>query len=110
VLARLARGARIVICGAISQYNAEDGMRGPKNYMMLLVRRAKMQGFVVFDFASRYAEAAREMAGWRAEGKLKTREEVVDGGVAAFPQTLLKLFRGENTGKLVLKVADEDAA
>jgi NADPH-dependent curcumin reductase CurA len=105
VLARLARGARIVICGAVSQYNATDGMRGPKNYMMLLVRRAKMEGFLVFDYASRYGEAVGEMAGWIAEGKLKTREQVVEGGVDAFPEALLKLFRGENTGKLVLQVA-----
>jgi NADPH-dependent curcumin reductase CurA len=105
-LARLARHARVVLCGAVSQYNAENGMRGPSNYMMLLVQRARMEGFLVFDYVSRYADAAREMAGWRAEGKLKTREEVVDGGIDAFPETLLRLFRGENTGKLVLKVAD----
>jgi NADPH-dependent curcumin reductase CurA len=107
VLARLAHGARVVICGAISQYNAEGGMRGPKNYMMLLVRRARMQGFLVFDYAARYEEAAREMAQWRAEGKLKTREDVVEGGIEAFPDTLLKLFKGENTGKLVLQVAED---
>ena len=70
VLARLARHARIAICGAVSQYN-ESTMRGPSNYMALLVRRARMEGFVVFDYAARYAEAAREMAGWMAEGKLK---------------------------------------
>jgi NADPH-dependent curcumin reductase CurA len=107
VLARLARGARIVICGAISQYNAEGGkMRGPSNYMMLLVRRARMQGFVVFDYADRYGEAVGEMAGWRADGTLKTREDVVEGGIDDFVDTLLKLFRGENLGKLVLKLAD----
>ena len=107
VLARLARGARIIICGAISQYNAEGGkMRGPSNYMMLLVRRARMQGFVVFDYADRYGEAVTEMAGWRGEGKLKTREDVVEGGVDDFVDTLLKLFRGENLGKLVLKLGD----
>jgi NADPH-dependent curcumin reductase CurA len=104
-LARLAHGARVVICGAISQYNAEDGMRGPKNYMMLLVRRARMQGFLVFDYAAKYGEALREMGQWRAEGKLTTREEVADGGIDAFPDTLNKLFAGENTGKLVLAVA-----
>jgi NADPH-dependent curcumin reductase CurA len=108
VLARLARGARIVICGAVSQYNATDGMRGPKNYMMLLVRRAKMEGFLVFDYASRYGEAVGEMAGWIAEGKLKTREQVVEGGVDTFPDALLKLFRGENIGKLVLQVAAQN--
>jgi NADPH-dependent curcumin reductase CurA len=104
-LARLARHARIVICGAISQYNAEGGFTGPKNYMSLLVNRARMEGFVVFDYADRYMAAAMEMAGWMAEGKLKSREDVVEG-FENFPETLLKLFRGENIGKLVLKVAN----
>jgi NADPH-dependent curcumin reductase CurA len=103
-LGRLARGARVVICGAVSQYN-ESSMTGPSNYMALLVRRARMEGFVVFDYASRYPEGAREMGGWMAEGKLKSVEDVVDG-IETFPETLLKLFRGENHGKLVLKVAD----
>jgi NADPH-dependent curcumin reductase len=105
VLVRLAHGARVVICGAISQYN-EAEMRGPKNYMMLLVRRARMQGFLVFDFAPRYPEAVAEMAKWRDEGKLKTREEIVEGDVETFPDALAKLFRGENTGKLVLQIAN----
>jgi NADPH-dependent curcumin reductase len=59
---------------------------------------------VVFDYADRYAEAAREMAGWMAEGKLKGNEDVV-AGIETFPETLQKLFRGENTGKLILEVA-----
>jgi NADPH-dependent curcumin reductase CurA len=104
VLTQLAMHARIVICGAISQYN-EAKMKGPSNYMSLLVYRASMTGMVVFDYASRYAEAAREMAGWMAAGKLKTREDIVEG-LETFPETLLKLFKGENTGKLVLKIAD----
>ena len=104
VLTQLAMHARIVICGAISQYN-EAKMKGPSNYMSLLVNRAMMKGMVVFDYASRYGEAAREMAGWMATGQLKTREDVVEG-LETFPETLLKLFKGENTGKLVLKVAD----
>jgi NADPH-dependent curcumin reductase len=103
VLARLARGARVAICGAVSQYN-NPVMRGPSNYMSLLVNRATMQGFLVFDYANRYGDAAREMGGWMAEGKLKSREDVVEG-LDTFPETLLKLFKGENTGKLVLKVA-----
>jgi NADPH-dependent curcumin reductase CurA len=103
-LARLAMHARIVICGAISQYNATDAVKGPANYLSLLVNRASMTGMVVFDWADRYAEAAREMAGWIAAGKLKAKEDVVEGGVDAFPETLLKLFKGENFGKLVLKV------
>jgi NADPH-dependent curcumin reductase CurA len=101
-LARLALHARIVICGAISQYNATEPVKGPSNYLSLLVNRASMTGMVVFDYADRYGEAAREMAAWMAAGKLKAREDVVEGGVDAFPETLLKLFKGENTGKLVL--------
>jgi NADPH-dependent curcumin reductase CurA len=104
-LTQLARHARVVICGAISQYNSTTGVKGPANYMSLLVNRASMIGMVVFDYADRYAEAAREMAGWMAAGKLKHREHIVSG-LETFPEALLKLFRGENFGKLVLKVAD----
>jgi NADPH-dependent curcumin reductase CurA len=104
-LARLARGARVVICGAISQYNATDGMRGPSNYMSLLVNRATMTGFLVFDFAERYAEAMQEMASWLAAGELRSFEDIATGGVAKFPDTLLRLFRGENTGKQVLEIS-----
>jgi NADPH-dependent curcumin reductase CurA len=104
-LARLAMHARIVICGAISQYNNTQPIKGPSNYMSLLVNRASMTGMVVFDYAARYGEAAREMAGWIAQGKLKHREDIVAGGIDAFPDTLLRLFRGENLGKLVLEVA-----
>ena len=105
VLTQITRGARIAICGAISQYNSTTGMKGPSNYMSLLVNRARMEGFLVFDFAARYGEAAREMAGWMAQGKLKSREDVVLG-LETFPETFLKLFKGENFGKLVLKVAE----
>jgi NADPH-dependent curcumin reductase CurA len=108
VLTRLARGARIVICGAVSQYNATEGVRGPSNYLSLLVARASMTGMVVFDYASRYGEAARELAGWMQEGRLISREDIVDGGVSAFPETLLKLFTGENVGKLVLRVEGDE--
>lgn len=104
-LANITRKARIVLCGAISQYNAtRESLTGPRNYMQLLVNRARMEGFVVFDYAARYGEAARTMAGWLAEGKLKAREDIVEG-IENFPEALLKLFRGENMGKLVLKVA-----
>jgi len=106
VLARLARGARIVICGAISQYNNTTAVQGPKNYLSLLVNRARMQGMVVFDYADRYPVAIAEMAGYLKDGRMKSREDVVRGGVAAFPDTLNRLFTGQNFGKLVLQVAD----
>ncbi|HUL96823.1 MAG TPA: NADP-dependent oxidoreductase [Usitatibacter sp.] len=101
-LARIALHARIVICGAISQYNNTAPPKGPANYLSLLVNRASMTGMVVFDYASRYGEAARDMAQWIKEGKLAAKEDVVQGGIDAFPETLLKLFKGENFGKLVL--------
>ena len=104
-LSQLARGARVLICGAISQYNNTTPIKGPSNYLSLLVNRATMKGFLVFDYASRYGEAAREMAGWYAAGKLKTREDIAEG-FENFPEVFLKLFKGENTGKLMLKVAD----
>ena len=101
-LARLAMHARIVICGAISQYCSTEPVKGPANYLSLLVNRASMTGMVVFDYADRYSEAGREMAQWIAQGKLVAKEDVVAGGIDAFPETLLRLFKGENFGKLVL--------
>jgi NADPH-dependent curcumin reductase CurA len=106
VLARLARRARVVICGAISQYN-ESRPRGPANYMQLLVQRASMTGFLVFDFMDRYPEARAEMAQWLKSGDLKSREDVVAGDVRDFPEVFLRLFRGENIGKLVLQLRKE---
>jgi NADPH-dependent curcumin reductase len=103
-LARLRRGARVVICGAISQYNAQGRPVGPANYMSLLVNRARMEGFVVFDYTDRYPEAVGELTRWLREGRLQSRHDVVRGGVADFPETLLRLFRGDNTGKLVLQI------
>ncbi|MCA1664353.1 MAG: NADP-dependent oxidoreductase [Myxococcales bacterium] len=102
-LGQLRRRARVVICGAVSQYNNAGGFVGPKNYMSLLVNRARMEGFVVFDFAARYAEAAMKIAGWHNAGKLKAREDIAEG-IEQFPEALGKLFRGENFGKLVLKI------
>ncbi|RRV05687.1 NADP-dependent oxidoreductase [Pseudomonas sp. v388] len=103
VLSRLALHARVVICGAISQYNNTTPVKGPANYLSLLVNRARMEGFVVLDHASRFAEAGREMAGWIAEGKLQSKEDIVEG-LETFPETLQRLFTGENFGKLILKV------
>jgi NADPH-dependent curcumin reductase CurA len=103
VLTRIRMKARIIICGAISQYNNTTPMQGPKNYMSLLVNRARMEGMVVFDWAARYGEAVQQMAQWMAEGRLKSREDIVQG-IETFPETLLKLFNGENFGKLILQV------
>ena len=104
-LTRLGRGARVAICGAISQYNNTEAMAGPSNYMSLLVNRASMTGFLVFDFAERYGEAIAEMAGWAADGRLRNVEHTVRGRLEDFPEMLGRLFHGENTGKLVLELA-----
>jgi NADPH-dependent curcumin reductase CurA len=103
-LARLARNAHVVICGAISQYNATEPVAGPSNYLSLLVNHASMTGFVISDYLSQYADGLREMAGWYAEGKLSSREDFATG-LENFHEALLRLFSGENTGKLVLEVA-----
>ena len=106
VLTRINKKARIIICGAISQYNNTTPVQGPKNYLSLLVNRARMEGIVVFDYADRYPQAIAEMAAYLKDGRMVSREDVVEGGIAAFPGTLGMLFSGENFGKLVLKVAD----
>jgi NADPH-dependent curcumin reductase CurA len=103
-LAHLAMKGRIVVCGAISQYNNTTPIKGPSNYLSLLINRGRMEGMVVMDYAGRFGHAVRDMAKWMAEGKLKSREDVAEG-LETFPETLLKLFSGENFGKLVLRVA-----
>jgi NADPH-dependent curcumin reductase len=105
VLTRINKRARIVICGAISQYNNTTPVKGPANYLSLLVNRARMEGIVVFDWAHRYGEAVRDISQWMREGKFKSREDIVEG-LDKFPSALNMLFSGGNFGKLVLKLAD----
>jgi NADPH-dependent curcumin reductase len=104
VLARIGRGARIIICGAISQYNNTAPIQGPKNYLSLLVNRARMEGMVVFDYADRFPVAVAELARYLKDGRMKSREDVAQG-LETFPETLRKLFTGQNFGKLVLQVS-----
>ena len=104
-LARLRMHARIVICGAISQYNNTGAINGPKNYLSLLVNRATMQGMVVMDYAPKYKEAAQNMGMWMMQGKLKSREDIYEG-IENFYETFQRLFTGEKKGKLVLKVLE----
>jgi NADPH-dependent curcumin reductase CurA len=104
-LTRLARGARVVICGAISQYNSTDAVTGPSNYIALLVSRASMTGFLVFDYASRYAEATAELSDWLMAGRLRSVEDTTPGDIGSFPTTFARLFSGQNTGKLVLELS-----
>jgi len=103
VLTQLARGARIVLSGGVSQY-APDQVRGPANYLSLIGARASMIGFLTPDYAERYPEARAELAGWLRDGRLVSREQLLEGGVRAFPDALPKLFSGQNIGKLLLAV------
>ena len=104
-LARINMKARIVICGAISQYNNTTPVKGPSNYLSLLVNRATMTGIVVFDYQDRYMEGAMQMGQWIAEGKLKTKEHI-EQGIENFPEVLMQLFTGNKMGKLILQVND----
>jgi NADPH-dependent curcumin reductase len=106
-LARLAHGARVVLCGAISQYNnlGERTPVGPKNYFNLIMQGARMEGFLVFHFLARYPEAIAEMSKWYAEGKLKNQVDLQQGLENA-PKTIIRLFTGANTGKQLLKLGD----
>ena len=109
VLPQMRRHGRIAICGAISQYNNTEAVEGPSNYMSLLVSRARMEGFVVFDYTQQFGAAMQEMAGWMAAGQLHSKEHI-EKGIENFPDVLLKLFDGGNFGKLILQVADSDSA
>jgi NADPH-dependent curcumin reductase len=106
-LRRLARGARVVLSGAISQYNAQVPPTGPSNYMQLLVARASMTGFVTFDYEDRYPEGISQLAEWLKSGELRAREDIVHGDIDQFPDVLLRLFEGGNTGKLILALREE---
>jgi NADPH-dependent curcumin reductase CurA len=108
VLTRIRMKARIIICGAISQYNNTAPVKGPSNYLSLLVNRARMEGIVVFDYADRYGVAVAEMAQWMRAGSFKSREDIVQG-LDQFPEALRMLFEGRNFGKLVLQVGPEPA-
>ncbi len=104
-LTKIRMHARIVICGAISQYNNKSAVKGPSNYLSLLVNRGIMQGMVVMDYAKDYGMAAAAMGKWLAEGKLKTMEDVYEG-IENFYETFTRLFTGDKMGKLVLKVIE----
>ena len=102
-LAKLRMNARIVICGAISQYNNTSRTKGPTNYLSLLVNRATMSGMVVFDYKNDYPMAINQISEWFSEGKLKSNESIFDG-IDNFYEIFLKLFNGNKRGKLILKI------
>ena len=104
-LARLAMRGRIVLCGGISAYDAAEPPPGPKNYLNLVSKRGRMEGFLVFDYQPRAKEAIEALAGWVNEGKLKHRVDV-QHGLENAPATLRRLFEGKNEGKQLLRVAE----
>jgi NADPH-dependent curcumin reductase CurA len=105
VLPLLNQNARIPLCGMISQYNATETPAGP-NLLPLLVKRAMIKGFIVSDHYDRLPSFLRDCIGWLGEGRLKYREDIVDG-IDAAPGALLKLFEGRNFGKLIVRVAPD---
>lgn len=100
-LANLALRGRVVLCGAISTYNDDGPPTGPSNYLTLLVRRGRMEGFIILDYLDRFPAAQMEVAGWIAEGKIKSSEHIVEGLEKA-PDALNLLFTGGNTGKVIV--------
>ena len=101
-LAQLALRGRIVLCGAISGYNDRGAATGPANYTMLIIRRGRMEGFLILDYLDRFPEAQAEMAGWLASGQVKSSEHIVEGLENA-PDALNLLFTGGNTGKVIVQ-------
>ncbi len=104
-LARIALRARVVLCGAISQYENLDNAYGPPNYANLISRRGRMEGFIILDYTNRFMEGAMALGALLAEGKLKHKTTVVDG-LANAPDALRRLFTGDHDGKLLVKIAD----
>ena len=105
-LARINFHARVVICGAISQYNNTGAVAGPANYLNLLIKSARLEGFIYFNWRDKWPAMIKELAAWRTAGQLNCPDDIVEGGLKAFPDTLLRLFSGDNFGKLMIKVAD----
>lgn len=106
VLGHLAVHGRVVLCGAIAVYNQQGRPPGPANYLNLIARRGKMQGFITIDSWDRFPECMAQLGRWAAEGRLRWREELVEG-LEQCPRALNMLFTGENTGKVVVQVAPE---
>ena len=99
----LRRNARVILCGAISQYNNKESIKGPKNYLSLLVNRASIKGMIVFDYVHKYEKAISEISGWIEEGKITVNEDIYEG-IDNFRSIFLKLFSGDKMGKLILKI------
>jgi NADPH-dependent curcumin reductase CurA len=102
-LGQLAMRGRVVLCGAIASYTDASKRVGPANYINLLLKRGRMEGFIILDYLDRFPQAQAEMAGWIAEGRIKGVEHVVEGLEHA-PDALNLLFTGGNTGKVIVQI------
>jgi NADPH-dependent curcumin reductase CurA len=107
VLEQVAERGRIVLCGAISQYEHMDDVRGPRNYLKLAERHARMEGFAVTHFVAEFPRAEAALRGWLASGELSMREHV-EHGLDAFPSSLRMLLSGGHYGKLLVRVHEDD--
>jgi hypothetical protein len=99
-------GARISVCGQISQYNLERPEMGPRLLWKLIEKRAKVEGFLFFDFAPRFSEALSDLSAWLHQGKIQYRETIVEG-IENAPRAFIGMLQGQNTGKQLVKVSDE---
>ncbi|MEO6877432.1 MAG: NADP-dependent oxidoreductase [Gemmatimonadaceae bacterium] len=109
VMRRINVGARVVICGTASIASWEPPPQGPRVERQLLVQRARMQGFLIFDYAERYPEALRELESWVRAGQIRYREDILDG-IEQAPDSIAGLYRGENLGKRLIRIAPDTLA
>lgn len=107
VIPQLNLHGRVAVCGQISQYNLERPEMGPRWMHQLIIKRAKVQGFLVGDFAPRYGEALKELANWYKQGKLKFPVQIAEGGIEAAPRAFIGMLHGENLGKQLVRISSE---
>jgi NADPH-dependent curcumin reductase CurA len=107
VFARLALHGRMSVCGLISSYNTVGPMRGPEDFGRILMQRLTVRGFIIVDYVERFPEALAAISGWVEAGQIKWRDHVLEGGIAAAPAALGRLFSGDHDGKLMLRIAPE---
>ena len=96
-------GARVILCGLISEYNSPDGKVGARNLWQVIVKRATIHGFLIMDYVPRFAEGGAQIARWLSEGRMRIDEDIVDGIENAYT-AFMKLFSGGNQGKLILRL------
>ncbi len=105
VMKHLNIGARVVVCGTASIASWDPIPLGPRVERHLLVKRARMQGFIIFDYATRFAEGLRELAQWVRDGTIQYREDILEG-IEQAPGAIAGLYRGDNLGKRLIRIAD----